>query len=152
MNHPQPQGTHAHGFCGGPATSPPLQHSVAPGQVGRDRRMASAEQLVSDLVDWELRENALAELSKVSYSNLLSRSFSLSLFSISMSAISNVMIDAKLVCLRGNLLRHFGVCYVHLMGKRQSWRDLSMRKTAFLWFHLEYACSERRYYFLFSLF
>ena len=36
------------------------------GQASKDKKMASAEQLVLDLCDPELRENALLELSKVS--------------------------------------------------------------------------------------
>ena len=39
------------------------------GQASKDKKMASAEQLVLDLCDPELRENALLELSKVSTRN-----------------------------------------------------------------------------------
>lgn len=50
---------------GGP--SPPSPSAGGPGgQASRDRRLASAEQLVLDLCDPELRENALLDLSKVS--------------------------------------------------------------------------------------
>jgi CCR4-NOT transcription complex subunit 9 len=38
---------------------------LAPGQAAKDKKMASAEQLVLELCDPELRENALLELSKV---------------------------------------------------------------------------------------
>jgi CCR4-NOT transcription complex subunit 9 len=37
----------------------------AVGQAAKDKKMASAEQLVLELCDPELRENALLELSKV---------------------------------------------------------------------------------------
>ena len=54
-------------FGGGGA--PPQPSSVgggAPGSgAGKDRKMASAEQLVLELSNPELRENALLELSKV---------------------------------------------------------------------------------------
>lgn len=49
---------------GGP--SPPSPSSAGPAaHASRDRRLASAEQLVLDLCDPELRENALLDLSKV---------------------------------------------------------------------------------------
>jgi hypothetical protein len=44
------------------------------GQASKDKTMASAEQLVLDLCDPELRENALLELSKVSTHNSFSPS------------------------------------------------------------------------------
>jgi hypothetical protein len=59
--------------------SPPSPSSLAGGgggplmgQVSKDQKMASAEQLVLDLCDPELRENALLELSKVSTHNSFS--------------------------------------------------------------------------------
>lgn len=54
-------------FGGGGA--PPQPSSVGGGAqgsgAGKDRKMASAEQLVLELSNPELRENALLELSKV---------------------------------------------------------------------------------------
>lgn len=56
-------------FAGASPPSPsPMAGSSsgpAPGQVSKDKKMASAEQLVLELCDPELRENALLELSKV---------------------------------------------------------------------------------------
>lgn len=58
------------GGSGGGAPSPPTpngsgQGSAAGTQATKDRKMASAEQLVLELSNPELRENALLELSKV---------------------------------------------------------------------------------------
>lgn len=47
---------------GGPSVSAP---SIAGAQANKDRKMASAEHLVLDLSNPDLRENALLELSKV---------------------------------------------------------------------------------------
>lgn len=49
---------------GGPSTSVP---SIAGAQANKDRKMASAEHLVLDLSNPDLRENALLELSKVTF-------------------------------------------------------------------------------------
>ncbi|XP_042434547.1 CCR4-NOT transcription complex subunit 9-like isoform X2 [Zingiber officinale] len=49
-------------FVGGPA--PPSPSAASSGQPPKDRKIASAEQLVLDLCDAELRENALLDLSK----------------------------------------------------------------------------------------
>ena len=51
---------------GGPSVSAP---SVAGAQANKDRKMASAEHLVLDLSNPDLRENALLELSKVTFAN-----------------------------------------------------------------------------------
>ncbi|KAF0894499.1 hypothetical protein E2562_039276 [Oryza meyeriana var. granulata] len=58
--------------------SPPSPSPIGSGSVGaggvqgtKDRKMASAEQLVLDLCDPELRENALLELSKVQHRSSL---------------------------------------------------------------------------------
>ncbi|THU53983.1 hypothetical protein C4D60_Mb10t20180 [Musa balbisiana] len=55
-------------FGGGPAPPSPVASAAAAaaavGQPPKDRKMASAEQLVLDLCDPELRENALLDLSK----------------------------------------------------------------------------------------
>ncbi|WOL05076.1 hypothetical protein Cni_G13799 [Canna indica] len=52
-------------FGGGPAPPSPVAAAAGgAGQPGKDRKMASAEQLVLDLCDPELRENALLDLSK----------------------------------------------------------------------------------------
>jgi len=50
-----------------PSPSPVAGSSSGPalGQAAKDKKMASAEQLVLELCDPELRENALLELSKV---------------------------------------------------------------------------------------
>ncbi len=48
-------------FCGPPTSNP----SVGGAALSKDREMASAEQLVLDLSNPDLRENALFELSKV---------------------------------------------------------------------------------------
>jgi len=50
-----------------PSPSPMAGSSSGPavGQAAKDNKMASAEQLVLELCDPELRENALLELSKV---------------------------------------------------------------------------------------
>jgi len=57
-----------HSFAGASPPSPsPMAGSSsgpAPGQAAKDKKMASAEQLVLELCDPELRENALLELSK----------------------------------------------------------------------------------------
>lgn len=58
---------------GGGAAPPSPAASSASGQPSKDRKIASAEQLVLDLCDAELRENALLDLSKVC---LLRSSFS----------------------------------------------------------------------------
>lgn len=56
---------------GGGAAPPPLSSAAGGGQPVRDRKIASAEQLVLDLCEPDLRENALGELSKVSRSRVL---------------------------------------------------------------------------------
>ncbi|CAD5191817.1 uncharacterized protein LOC135580785 isoform X1 [Musa acuminata AAA Group] len=61
-NLPQPHCL-APAFGGGPAP-PPLSSAAGGGQPVRDRKIASAEQLVLDLCEPDLRENALGELSK----------------------------------------------------------------------------------------
>ncbi|RWW18035.1 hypothetical protein GW17_00018001 [Ensete ventricosum] len=68
-NLPQPHCL-APAFSGG-AAPPPLSSAAGGGQPVRDRKIASAEQLVLDLCDPDLRENALGELSKVSRSRVL---------------------------------------------------------------------------------
>jgi hypothetical protein len=45
--------------------SPPSPSPIGGAQEPNDRKLASAEQLVLDLCDRDLRENALLELSKV---------------------------------------------------------------------------------------
>jgi len=52
-------------FGGGPPSSSSGAGTQGSG-AGKDRKMASAEQLVLELSNPELRENALLELSKVS--------------------------------------------------------------------------------------
>ncbi|WOK94766.1 cell differentiation protein [Canna indica] len=62
VNHQQPHAPIVPGFSGGgPAPPPPAPGG---GPAARDRRIATAEQLVMDLSDRDLRENALLELSK----------------------------------------------------------------------------------------
>lgn len=53
---------------GGPSASVP---SIAGAQANKDRKMASAEHLVLDLSNPDLRENALLELSKVTLQVLI---------------------------------------------------------------------------------
>ena len=48
-----------------PPASSSAANAAATAAGGRDRKMVSAEQLVLDLCDPELRENALLDLSKV---------------------------------------------------------------------------------------
>ncbi|KAJ0980746.1 hypothetical protein J5N97_009001 [Dioscorea zingiberensis] len=57
-----PQGLSLNSPFGSPPPSSPA--GGAAGQVNKERKMASAEQLVLDLCDPELRENALLDLSK----------------------------------------------------------------------------------------
>jgi len=65
----QPSLTIPPSFAGAspPSPSPVAGSSSGPalGQAAKDKKMASAEQLVLELCDPELRENALLELSKV---------------------------------------------------------------------------------------
>ena len=53
-------------FGGGPGASTPTAAAAAAGApANKDRKMASAEHLVLDLSNPDLRENALLELSKI---------------------------------------------------------------------------------------
>lgn len=52
-------------FGGGPSASSPS--AAAGAGANKDRKMASAEHLVLDLSNPDLRENALLELSKVKF-------------------------------------------------------------------------------------
>lgn len=56
-------------FGGGPSASSPS--AAAGAGANKDRKMASAEHLVLDLSNPDLRENALLELSKVNLSSPL---------------------------------------------------------------------------------
>lgn len=57
-----PQSLSMNGAFGGPGSS---AANAVGAQVNKDRKMQSAEQLVLDLSNPDLRENALLELSKV---------------------------------------------------------------------------------------
>ena len=58
---------------GGPTVS---AQNPASNQAGKDRKMASAEHLVLELSNPDLRENALLELSKVKSSSLSNQQMS----------------------------------------------------------------------------
>lgn len=70
----------APGAAAAAAAAAAAQNAAAT-QVNKDRKMASAEHLVLELSNPELRENALLELSKVEILNILYTKFTVICFS-----------------------------------------------------------------------
>lgn len=110
-----PQSLSVNAPFGGPSTSAP----VAGAPASKDRKMASAEHLVLDLSNPELRENALLELSKVPNYHYLILSFLIS-SSINTGFLFVLCAERKVLAIR------VSVFLGHLLQFRtNSWIDIT---------------------------